>query len=326
MIRVSVPGTEKIERKSNTVMKNYLKQLYDIAVMYYEDKLTQEEIAEKTGISRPQVSRALAQAVTTGIVEIKVNLLSPSIYIAESLRKKLGLEKVYVAPYKDDEDEGEHDTADDVAAFASDVLARELHSEENIGVGWGDAVYRTIKMLSPLDDKARCSLCFPLVSSVGFHEPCYQMNLLVGMMAEKIHARPLFFNEASIANESTDEMRRAWDNINVAIVGIGPYPATKFRNNPMASEWLDKLDSRSPKGDILGRFYNEDGYLEASSRLVNIPVKSLSKADKIIAISSGRGKTEAIRIAAKLGYITHLIIDQDAAEELLDAVDGGFQS
>ena len=305
-------------------MKNYLKQLYDIAVMYYEDKLTQEEIAEKTGISRPQVSRSLAQAVTTGIVEIKVNLLSPSIYIAESLRKKLGLEKVYVAPCNEDED-GEHSPENDVAQFASDVLNRELHSEENIGVGWGDSIYRTIMKLAPLDDKACCSLVFPLVSSVGFHEPCYQMNLLVGMMAEKIHAKPIFFNESNIMNESSEEMRSAWDNIDVAIVGIGPYPATKFRSNPTAAEWLNRLDSKSPKGDILGRFFNEDGYLEASSKLINIPVKSLEKASKIIAISSGRGKTDAIKTAARLHYITHLIIDQDSAEELLDAVDGGFQ-
>ena len=49
-----------------------LSLLYNIAVMYYEEKMTQDEISKKTGISRPQISRLLAKAISVGIVEIKV--------------------------------------------------------------------------------------------------------------------------------------------------------------------------------------------------------------------------------------------------------------
>ncbi|RKX73290.1 MAG: hypothetical protein DRP60_12155, partial [Spirochaetes bacterium] len=46
--------------------------IYKIASLYYEDNQTQQEIANRLGISRIKVSRLLQQARTSGIVEISL--------------------------------------------------------------------------------------------------------------------------------------------------------------------------------------------------------------------------------------------------------------
>lgn len=46
--------------------------LTEIAVAYYQDEITQEEIAKKFGISRIKVGRLLKRAKEEGIVEINV--------------------------------------------------------------------------------------------------------------------------------------------------------------------------------------------------------------------------------------------------------------
>ncbi len=44
----------------------------EIAIAYYRDEVTQEEIAQKFGISRIKVGRLLKRAREEGIVEINV--------------------------------------------------------------------------------------------------------------------------------------------------------------------------------------------------------------------------------------------------------------
>jgi DNA-directed RNA polymerase specialized sigma subunit len=56
--------------KITTVSKKevFRRRLAFIANLYYKEKLSQQEIAQQIGISRPQVSRLLTQAEEAGIV------------------------------------------------------------------------------------------------------------------------------------------------------------------------------------------------------------------------------------------------------------------
>ena len=47
--------------------------MYRIARMYYQNDLSQAQIAKRIGLSRPQISRYLKRARETGMVEINVN-------------------------------------------------------------------------------------------------------------------------------------------------------------------------------------------------------------------------------------------------------------
>ena len=53
-------------------MQEDLALLVRISRMYYESELTQLQIAEATGLSRPTISRSLDRAKRAGIVEIRI--------------------------------------------------------------------------------------------------------------------------------------------------------------------------------------------------------------------------------------------------------------
>ena len=48
-------------------------KMVEIAKMYYEEELTQNEIAKRLGVSRPLVSKMLADAKEAGIVTIQIH-------------------------------------------------------------------------------------------------------------------------------------------------------------------------------------------------------------------------------------------------------------
>ena len=73
--------------------------LVSVAKMYYEDNLSQLEIARRIHVSRPTVSRLLKVALREGIVQIRINDLSSSaLELGERIVMKYGIGKAIVAP------------------------------------------------------------------------------------------------------------------------------------------------------------------------------------------------------------------------------------
>ena len=74
-------------------------QLVQASRLYYELGETQNAIAERLGVTRPQVSRLLKRARAEGIVEIRIidktTAESPA---ADALRRSYGLDAVHLAP------------------------------------------------------------------------------------------------------------------------------------------------------------------------------------------------------------------------------------
>ena len=76
--------------------------LYRIAQSYYIDGLTQKQIANRFGLSRPKVSRLLQRGRDNGIITI--NLLPPPNGMADlehKLECKFGLQEAVVVPVSD---------------------------------------------------------------------------------------------------------------------------------------------------------------------------------------------------------------------------------
>ncbi len=76
--------------------------LYRIAQAYYVDGLTQKEIANRFGLSRPKVSRLLQKGRNNGIISI--SLLPPPNGLADlerELERRFCLREVVVVPVSD---------------------------------------------------------------------------------------------------------------------------------------------------------------------------------------------------------------------------------
>ena len=104
------------------------------AWLYYEEGLTQAEIAEHMGVSRPSVNAYLADARTRGIVSIEI---APerfrALTLARAMQDHFGLSDCYVIPSEG----GKRSLIDRLGAAAAQVLARVTRSGDTLAVTWG---------------------------------------------------------------------------------------------------------------------------------------------------------------------------------------------
>ena len=77
--------------------------LVQVARLYYEHDLSQNEIAKKINLSRPYISKLLHEAKQAGIVKIKIEdpVMSEN-WLERKLRVYYGLNKVIVVPKVED--------------------------------------------------------------------------------------------------------------------------------------------------------------------------------------------------------------------------------
>ncbi|MDU6388389.1 MAG: sugar-binding domain-containing protein, partial [Pantoea sp.] len=109
--------------------------LTEIAVAYYQDEITQEEIARKFGISRIKVGRLLKRAKEEGIVEINVRYHPVfSTRLEQQLLDRFPqLQRALIALDQQDGDEQRRQ----VAALVSAHLAQNLKENTVVAVGQG---------------------------------------------------------------------------------------------------------------------------------------------------------------------------------------------
>ena len=112
------------------------------ATLYYKEKLSQQEIAKRLNVSRPWVSKLLSRAEDLGIVKIEiVSPLSGNSELERNLCEKYGLQHAGVAEKKD---------RDYVSLAAAQYFVSQLESNDVVGIGWGDAISRFLRELTPL--------------------------------------------------------------------------------------------------------------------------------------------------------------------------------
>ena len=117
-----------------------IRKIVQIAHQYYEQKLTQQEIAENFGISRPTIAKLLKTAIDENIVSI--NIIDPfetSIELSEKLSACLSLRNCVVVPGKL---ERISIIRRNIAFAAIDYLYKEIQPGDLIGVGWGRTLYQ----------------------------------------------------------------------------------------------------------------------------------------------------------------------------------------
>ncbi|MBC7261089.1 MAG: MarR family transcriptional regulator, partial [Chloroflexi bacterium] len=122
--------------------------LVQVASLYYEQGLTQEEIARKVKLSRSNISRLLAEARQRGIVEIRIRQpLSTVASLERELKERFRLQDAHVlwsgTRNADMSLQG-------VGSLAAEQLRRLLHDKMILGIGWGRALYEVVNAFHPI--------------------------------------------------------------------------------------------------------------------------------------------------------------------------------
>ena len=131
--------------------------MYKVAHYYYVDGLSQVEISDRLSLSRPKISRLLAQAKEEKIVmiELRPPASMETEKLKEDIRERFGIENVYVTPTIYDEPLKRLTHA---MELATPYFQKFIPDGGRIGIAWGQTLLLMSRFLQTLRFSTSTSL------------------------------------------------------------------------------------------------------------------------------------------------------------------------
>lgn len=297
--------------------------MYEAARLYYEDQLNQAQIAAELMVSRPTVSRLIAEAREVGIVSITVRRAASAVSaLGHHVAEKLRLRRVFLAP-GDEESPGRRL----IPALHEALLAVGFETGDVLLISSGRTLHGCLQYEFPHLPEV---IVAPTVGGQEEPQPWYQTNVMTTMLAERIGGRPLYLyapalpspslRRSLLQDPSYQRVAEAWDRGKAALLGIGTAPLGRTVIPGFVPR--DAVSLSKAVGDVCSRFYSASGEpvnYPGSARLVAITLESLQRLDASIGVAAGADKVAPIIAAARRGYINQLVTDVSTARALLAA-------
>ncbi|WP_227938393.1 sugar-binding transcriptional regulator [Alkalihalobacillus deserti] len=307
--------------------------LVKVAQMYYEEDMTQNEIAKELGIYRTTIGRMLKKARKEGIVQIHIDSTSYETFELETkLKQVFQLKDVIVVPNNESDSDEKRKTTLGLATL--EMLNRIIKDDDTIGFAWGRTMGSMIGQ--PVEYKARKADFVPLVGGPGTLDSKYHVNTIVYNVANTFGGSSHFIDAAAVVEKketkndivSSNFFRKIldmWNELNIAVVGIGAPLASSnmIWTGFYGDREIDELNSLNAVGDICSRFYDINGHViesEVAERTVAIELEKLKELEYSIGVAESENKVPSIIGALRGRYINVLITNESTAEELLKQI------
>jgi DNA-binding transcriptional regulator LsrR (DeoR family) len=308
-----------------------LRLMTKVAHLYYNQDMTQPEIAAQLDLSQATVSRLLRRAKQEQIVRVTVN--APyGVYaeLEEQLQKRYGLKEAVVVDSVEHSDQ----LLRDIGSAAAYYLETTLRAGEVIGVSsWSATLLAMVDALQPL---ARASQIRVVQILGGLGNPSAEVyaSRLVGRLANLVRGEAVLLPAPGIVGSPeavpilledryVRETMSLFDQITIALVGIGtvePSGLLASSGNIFSPEELTMLRMAGAVGDICLRFFDAAGTPVATplnERVIGMNLDQLRRVKRAVGIAGGKQKLSAIRGALQGQLINVLITDHFTAHHLL---------
>lgn len=295
----------------------------EVAILYYEKKHTQQEIAEMMNLSRQTVSKLLNDAVKENIVEIKIHNPQKDCEELElTICERFGIENCVVCGVSNKNESIRRMMC--VKAALDYIIPIIEKGGQNIAVSWGRTVQEFIEQLPTMNTNG--NIVFPLFGATDNENSYFSSNELAREMADKIGANVKYAWFPYLADGEEDcvllkklsyykKMQDLWNMADIAIVGIG---------NTEILEVFSKTFGKNEKqtqviGDIATHFFNERGeFVNLYQNTLCASADNIKNIKKTIAIACGNAKIKAIQGALRTTLINTLITDEYTAKQILE--------
>jgi deoxyribonucleoside regulator len=304
-----------------------IQKLVEVARMYYEQNLTQAEIAKTMGVSRPLISRMINDARDLGIVTIQVHSgLDGSSNVLNQLRNFYNLRGGILIP----DASTENTTNERIACQILDFILDFNPAPANIGIGWGYIIGMFTKAVenAEIENRLEASV-FPLIGNSSVSNRDYHSNEIVRVFAEKTGASPIYIHapafleteqEMALFQESDSfkKVESSWNEIDTAIINLGNYPSSP--DYATATRYGDLLTKQKAVGRLLCSYFDIHGVIirSDSDYSIQIPIPKLARCRNVIGVSSAGLQPKALAGALRTGLITHLIAAESVARQALE--------
>lgn len=310
-----------------------LRLLAKVSRLYYEQKMTQQEIAQRLHLSRPKVSRLLQQAEEEGIVQIIIMMPSNVLHsdLESRLEQAFGLLEAVVVDVE--AGASQEVMSRRIGAAAADYLQRTIEAGDTIGFAWGTTLNGMVSALSPLDIKNVHVVQLigglgPPEADIHAAEVCRRLAHLLNAKLTLIPAPGIVGSEEMkqivLADSYVQSAFRQFSAINVAYLGIGvPSPdSVMMRDGSIITDAeLEILQEKGATGDIVLRFFDHDGLpipSDIDNRVIGITLDELRTVERVIGVAGGPLKDDVVLGALRGHLINVLITDAGLATRILE--------
>ncbi|NPV56133.1 MAG: sugar-binding transcriptional regulator [Anaerolineae bacterium] len=314
--------------------RDEIQLMVQVARLYHENQLNQEEIARRLGITRQKVSRLLIAAKAQGIVRTVVYDPMPGDPdLGSKLKQRFNLKRVVLA--KSDMLEP-NQLRSAIGMAAVELLTEKLQDDQIVGIGCGRTLYETINLTRPGVQK-RIHVV-PLIGGIGDISPFFQVNELARSLAHAFGGTyrhlyvPAFIEDQTVWEnlQKTQEVVQAseyWKRLDIAIVGVGhvefQHISSMFFASHISARTLDQLKKSGTVGDICARFFDIQGnQVFPEIGVTGIDLDRLKTVPEVIGVAGGLEKVRALTGALRGGFLHTLVTDTATARAILAETNG----
>lgn len=325
------PSPAVRHRSRTSEAREHTALLLEVARRYHQEGQSQAQIAEGIAFSRPTVSRLLAEARATGIVQISVkHPLERVLRLERALVRTFGLTLARVA-------EPAHSTGQlDVARCAADLIVE--HSDEDVvlTVSSGRAVTATVAAMPQLAWPR--SRVVQMIGSEGQTERLQDSPETCRWMARKLGGSfhplpaPLVVQDANTASVLMADNQIATTlelgaRADVALVGVGAvtdgHSGSIFRDFEDVATAED-LRRMGAVAHICGHHISATGEhmrVGPCRRTISMEPERLKNIPLVVAVAVGEEKVAPLAAVMRGGFITALATDVTTAVRMLEFAD-----
>jgi len=304
--------------------------LAKVASLYYEKNLTQAEIAQRLNISRPQVSRLLAEGRQEGVVEIIIHHpAAKSSSLEQELLDRFALKEIKILVTGAI---GYSQLVERLGVLAARHMEERLEDGMILGISWNTGVYQVVNALRAAHQKKVTVV--QLTGAVGSINPLIDGPDLTRWLAQTLGGQykylpaPLLVEspatrEALLQDRSIRESMALLDQMDMALIGIGslsPALSSLLLAGYITEAELREIIRQGGVGDICSYHFDLRGRilpLELHQRLIGVSLDTLKKTPYVIGVGGGIDKASAVLGALRLGVLDCLVTDEIAARAVL---------
>lgn len=300
-----------------------------ICELYYLEKMSQKEISARMGISRPQISRILANAKEMGLVSVKINNpYGGETKLEHKLIETFGLTDALVVGT---EGADSRERMENFGREAAEYLEHYLPAGGRVGVVGGSTVRTIVDHMRP--SGKRVAEVVPMAGGVGMGNVDIHANNIAqrftyvhGGTAYSLNApvvvsdsKTAFFLRKEPTIARVLELGSACD---IAIVGIGSVAmnATNVKAGGLTAADIDYLKHEGAVGSVCTSYINAEGKEvgeNLNGRSIGQSLDSMKNV-KIIASAIGESKVPAIRAVLKSGCVDVFFTNTSTAQQLFE--------
>jgi DNA-binding transcriptional regulator LsrR (DeoR family) len=300
-----------------------------VAYMYYEQELTQQQIASRLHISRIKVSRLLKRARDTGVVSVKIEFHGFFPDLEEALVARFPASSFVVTEAVDSSAEA---VLASLSSTAAEYLSDAIRPGETVAVGWGRTLMRAAKAMS--GEGSRTTFV-PLIGGRADVGLDVHANSVADLMATGMGGRSVAIFSPALA-ESSAERNRLLDSpavngplamaasASTCVFSVGSLQAADAAIGTVdyySDHERELLAAAEAVCDVVSiAYFNAAGdqvAREISGRTVSVTFDQFLAIPRRVCVAGGESKWEAIRVCLRRGVPSVLITDEATARYLL---------